>query len=312
MTGHGFSLLVVAIALAAGCSSCFTGIESTPRITREDVGKSGVSVTEEQTFADLIKGTASRDWKAGKQWLVTDNKIALIFAGSPADVDSLSGQTITLDGISPISTITGVDNIELRFKDPKGQLLSYRTDVPADDWGSRATVPIPFAVELTPVAIADSLLKGKTLYITTPLWYDKNGQMIRGLRHIPVTVNRVVPGTANYPLCVAFTPGEGDPTERFILMTYGKSTSATRNFDRLFSFDNPRLRYPQITDKTWALIVRSQVAEGMTRDEARLALGTPASIDRGYTRGSLQMERWSYDNGVYLIFEEGFLIRFRK
>ena len=311
MIRHSVSLLITVTALAAGCSSCFTGIESTPRITREDVRRSGVTVSREQTFAEQITGETPRDWKPGKQWKVTDNKIALIFAGSPTEVYDLAGKFIELESITPVNTVTGVSNVELKFKDANGRPLVYMTDVAADDWNTRENVAIPFTVEMSVVAEADSLLRGKTLYITTPMWYDRDGRMINGLRHIPVTVNRVLPGNENYPLCVAFTPSVGNGVECYIFMTYGKSASSTRNFERLFAFDNPRLRYPQITDETWGLIVRSRVAEGMNRDEAKLALGTPASIDKGYTQGSLQMERWSYGDGVYLIFEEGVLIRYR-
>lgn len=311
MIRHSVSLLITVTALTAGCSSCFTGIESTPRITREDVRRSGVRVTQEQEFAENLDGEAPCDWKPGKMWQVTDNKISLIFAGSPTEASDLAGQRIVLEKITPVNTVTGVNNIELTFKGSTGKSFVYMTDVAVDDWATRQNVNIPFTVEMSVVNKADSLLRGKTLYITTPLWYDREGRMINGLRHIPVTVNRVIPGNENYPLCVAFTPSVGNGVECYIYMTYGKSASSTRNFERLFAFDNPRLRYPQITDETWGLIVRSRVAEGMNRDEAKLALGTPASIDKGYTQGSLQMERWSYGDGVYLIFEEGVLIRYR-
>ena len=49
----------------------------------------------------------------------------------------------------------------------------------------------------------------------------------------------------------------------------------------------------------------------MTRDECRLALGTPDSIDRATTVGNTHFERWSYENGVYLLFEDGYLSKFR-
>lgn len=49
----------------------------------------------------------------------------------------------------------------------------------------------------------------------------------------------------------------------------------------------------------------------MTRDEARLALGAPANIDRrpGY---SFMREIWTYENGIFLIFEDGLLKSFRQ
>lgn len=306
------SLLIVAAVMAAGCSSCFTGIESTPRITREDVRRSGVKVSAEQLFADSISGQSPHEWLPGKQWQVSDDKIAIIFSGTPESASNLSGQNITLVDRTTASTVTGEEVVELRLNTPNGNTLIYRTDIPANEWDKRQSLSIPFTVELDPVAKADSMLRGRTLYITTPLWYDNNGNLINGLRHIPVRINRVIPGSANYPLCVAFTPLEGDSAERFILMTYGNSPSATRNFDRLFAFEDPRLRYKQISDEMWQNITRSQLSVGMSRDEARLAAGTPASISRYVSRGSMQMERWSYEDGVYLIFEEGVLVQYRR
>lgn len=298
--------------LAAVCCSCFTGIESTPKVTDDQVRRSGVRVTPEQTFAASLTAEAPSAWKPDKRWKVTDNKIALIFAGSPVGADSLAGSIISLKATRPARTVLGGDVMEIVFQGPDGQPLTYRTDVAADDWGKRTSLGVPFTVELSAVATADSLMRGKTYYITTPLWYDAHGKSVQGLRHIPVKVDSVIPGTANYPLCVAFTPQQGNATPRYILMTYGTGTAASRNFDRLFSFENPRKSYPRITDDTWALITRSQIREGMTRDEARLALGAPASVDRGFTEGGSPLERWSYDNGIYLLFEEGILIRFRK
>lgn len=297
------------LAVAAAVSSCFTGIESTPRITGEDVRAQGVRYTSEQAFAEHIASLPPRAWEPGKQWKAADSRIAMIFTAASTGTDSLGGKTLTLESIDSVSTVLGTREIELVLRGPAGERLFYRPAVNTADWADRPSLAIPFAIELSAVETADSMMRDNTYYITTPVWYDAEGRAISGLRHIPVRVTRVLPGTERYPLCVAFMPPGGD-IERYILMTYGPSSSATRNFDRLFSFDNPRKAYPRISDATWELIVRSQVAEGMTRDECRLALGTPASIDRGATRG-YEIERWSYDNGVYLLFEDGHLTRFR-
>jgi len=293
-------------------SGCFTGIEGTPRITRDDVHHSGISATAEQTFAASIMPDAPRSWTPGKQWRVADDKISLIFTSASAKNDSLAGKNITFASERRVPSVTGIDGIELAFTDPQGQKLYYRPDISADEWENCASLPIPFAIELSPVRQADSLMRGNTYYITTPLWYTVNGSTVNGLRHIAVRVDSVIPGTDRYPLCIAFTPeGNNNSGQRYILMTYGESSAATRNFDRLFSFSDPRRSYPRITDENWQKIIRSQIAIGMTRDECRLALGAPNNIDRGSTPGA-QLERWSYDNGVYLIFEDGILEQYRK
>lgn len=307
------TLISTLTAIILGCSSCFTGIESTPKITRADAIRAGVGTTDEQRFAQTIAAEAPAKWTAGKQWKVSDDKIGIIFAGAPVSAQNLAGKFITLRDVRPVTNITGEEDMELTFVGPDWQSLTYRTGISATDWKNRKSVEIPFAVEMGPVNYADSLMRGETFYITTPSWFYGDGQQLRGLRHIPVHIERVEAGTSLYPLKVVFTPREGDDHhEYYLLLTYGNAPSATRNFEKYFSFANPRKRYPQITDETWARIVRSQVQYGMTRDEVRLAFGAPNRVEKGTSQGSMQMERWSYDDGVYLIFEDGYLNSFRR
>ncbi|MDE6288122.1 MAG: DUF2845 domain-containing protein [Muribaculaceae bacterium] len=288
--------------------SCFTGVESTPRITAADVRHAGVESSSEQLFAACITPEPPSGWRKGKQWLVDDNKMGIIF--NPPVTDSLAGKTLTLVELTPSPTVIGVDAVELRFADTDGHVYSYLPGVPWNDLQSRRSLDIPFAVELAPVYKADSLMRDNVYYIKSPLWCDINGRSTDGLRHVPVTVTRVLPGTSRLPLKVEFRVGH-EQELHYILLTYGDGPSATRNFDKYFSFKNPRLQYPRITDENWEHIIHSRVALGMTRDECRLALGTPATLRRGATDAA-QVEHWTYDDGVYLIFEDGILTRFRK
>lgn len=302
-------ILTMALACSA-CGSYFADIQSTPRITSGDVKRSGVRITDEQQFASGIVPEAPRSWQPGKQWRVSDNRISLVF-GLP-EPQPLAGTTITLKSLKPVSSVTGTDVMELVFNDPAGRLYTYTTDVAVADWAQRVSLPVPFAVELDPVAHADSLMRGNTYYITNSLWYDRAGKAIEGRRHIAVRVDSVAAGTDNLPLRVYFTPSDKSAPASSVYMTFGEGPAAVRNFDRMFSFTDPRRRYPNISDENWNRITRSQIAQGMTRDEARLALGTPVQVERGATRGGLQMENWSYGNGVYLLFEDGILTKFRK
>ncbi len=303
-----FARFFTALLSVATLNSCFTGVESTPRITADDVRHAGVESSSEQLFAACIAPERPAAWKRGKQWLVDDNKMGIIF--NPPVTDSLKGQVLTLEELSAAPTVIGVDAVELRFSAPDGRVYSYLPGVPWNDLQSRRSLDIPFAVELSPVAKADSLMRGNTYYIKSPLWCDVDGRSTGGLRHIPVTVTAVLPGTSRLPLKVEFSV-EDDPEPHYVLLTYGDGPSATRNFDKYFSFKNPRLQYPRITDENWQRIIHSQVAIGMTRDECRLALGTPGALRRGATDAA-QVEHWTYDDGVYLIFEDGILTRFRR
>jgi len=311
MNRSSLTIIITATAATLFCGGCFTGIESTPRITADDVRAQGAFASPEQMLTASVIPEAPAAWTGGKRWRVTDSRISMIFTPVSDNTDLRPGDEISLEECHRIPTFSGKDGMELVFTGPDAQKLYYRPELPADDWADKPSLAIPFTVELSAVAIADSLMRGNTYYITTPMWYDAEGHVTEGLRHIPVTVDSVLPGTERYPLLVAFTPPAGlGQSERYIYMTYGTASWATRNFERLFSFNDPRKSYPKITDKTWQNIIHSRVEEGMNRDECRLALGAPASIDRGATRG-FQIERWSYDNGVYLLFEDGILIRFR-
>jgi len=298
------------LALAAALQGCFTGIESTPRISGDDVRRADVHVTAEQALMQAVKAEPPAVWRRGKQWLVGDDRISLVFAAPlPAGADSLSGHTIALDSLGHYTGIAGDTLVEATFTADTGARLVYRTGVDAAQLDSLDALELPFTIELSAVNTADSLLRGRTVYITTPQRLDSLGHRIDGLRHVPVRVLRVVPGTVRYPLRAVFTDVDG--ATRSVMLTYGDSPAATRNFDRLFSFDDPRRSYPHITPETWERIIRSQVATGMTRDECRLALGAPQRIDRNGGRAG-QYERWSYDQGIYLIFEDGFLIKYRQ
>ncbi|MDE6397581.1 MAG: hypothetical protein K2K84_09950, partial [Muribaculaceae bacterium] len=94
------------------------------------------------------------------------------------------------------------------------------------------------------------------------------------------------------------------------LITLGHETTSLRNFDTQFSSENPRKKYPRITDEVWDLIQHSRVRNGMTPDECRLALGAPDSYRRVPTTAGM-VEYWSYYNGSFLTFEDGVLVRFR-
>ncbi|MDE6301157.1 MAG: hypothetical protein K2M19_05535 [Muribaculaceae bacterium] len=303
--------VALALAVAATCSACFTGIESTPRITAGEVRKAGALPSVEEEFATAIVAEAPAAWSAGKRWRVDDGRASMIFdASSGAPTDSLQGSDIVLQAVRRVPGIMGRDVLELEFSTPgrHGSLI-YRPDGYADDILNRSDLAIPFCIELSAVEIADSLMRGREIFVTSPLWVDSAGRAEDGLHHIAVTVDSVTAGTWQYPLTVNFHSVEHDRRGR-VRMTYGASAGATRNFDRLFTFSDPRKAYPRILPESWDKIIHSKITEGMSRDECRLALGAPSRIDRGSSLSSV-LERWTYAEGIYLIFEDGLLVRFR-
>ena len=304
--------MIGAAVVAVLLSSCFTGIESTPRISSGDVRKRDAAVqSPEQLFLSDILSEAPSTWHQGKRFFVTDDKISIIFQPQTVGTDSLNGSDLIFDRFEQVPSVTGAGATVIVFHvDERNEELRYHINTPYNEIMTRERLEIPFSVERSIVEKADSAMRGQNYYISTPKWFTvPDNKAINGKRHVPVTITRVDPGTYIYPLRVFFT--FSDKSDEFwIPMTIGDDRAATRNFHTVFNFDNPRKRYPQITDETWELIINSRVATGMTRDECRLALGAPNSY-RTIPVYNAVVEQWSYDDGLYLIFEDGILTRYR-
>lgn len=305
------SVLAVIIPSLA-LSGCFTGVESTPKIKASEAEKveKEIGGKAESEFLSGVAPLPPSEWDGQTRFYVSDDKISLIFTSTSTRTDSLAGHTLSFRGFAPTASVTGEDATEVTFISDRGDLLHYVISATPDEILRRNRLDIPFTVEMTPVAKADSLMRGHTYYVTTAIWYDDTGRAVNRLRHVPVTVVSVTAGNHNHPLLVNFHE-QGSETVYSVFMTIGNDRMATRNFETLFAFDNPRSKYPQIADDMWEKIIHSQLADGMTRDEARLALGAPNEITRVPTNAAM-IERWSYDDGIYLIFEDGILTRFRK
>lgn len=310
--------LAAGMALAVLAASCFTGIEGTGRITDADVRRRHADdISPEQTFLRAISPERPSAWRPGKRFRVADKRFSLLLNSASADASGLPGHDIVFAGFSSYPSLTGNELLEMRFTaaDNPADTFFYRSPTLISALDSTARIELPFTVDLDLVARVDSALAGRTLYVVSPMWLDPADGMkaCEGFRHVEVRVDTVVPGTDVYPMAVVFSVNDkriNVGAQRAVYMTEGPGRSATRNFETLFSFTNPRKRYPQITDDVWELIIRSRVRKDMTRDECRLALGAPTQIERYPTRSGMS-ERWRYTDGVFLVFDDGYLVNFR-
>lgn len=310
---HASSLPTVAVAagLLALATSCFTGIESTPRITDKDVTRRNVTVTDEDRYLADVVPQPLADWQPGKQFFVTDAKISL--ALEPGGVAPQAGTVMRYLNSRAVASLTGGDDTELVFADPAGGEAVYRINASPAELAERRVVAVPFTIEMSMVDSVGSRLVGRELYVRTSLWYDLAGNALTGLKYVPVKIIAVEPGNLVYPVRVVFTVDKYSdcPQSAAVYMSVGDAIHSARNFPSLFSFDDPRQRYPLISDENWQRIIHGRVAVDMTREECRLALGSPSHIDR-YQGTSAYGERWVYENGVYLIFFDGILSSYRQ
>ena len=308
--------VVLGMTICAGTTACFTGVESTPRIDASTVKEQRASEpVAEASYLDDIRPQAPAKWKTGKRFRVADDRISLIFS-SPSDASiNLVGHDIEYLGREVGTSLTGADATILKFTDGRGRKFYYRPDnYDAARLDSVESLDVPFTIDLDVVEAVDKKMRGRRYYVRTPLWYsaDSTFTPISGLRHVEVEIDSIVPGTANFPAAVCFHVADSkNDNEYVLLMGLGKGRGVTRTFDSPFAFENPRKQYPEIKDDVWAMIVCSRVRAGMTRDECRLDLGQPTDILRIPTNGGMQ-ERWTYSDGIYLVFDDGFLTRYRR
>lgn len=306
------AIRTIAAGIAAvTLSGCFTGIESTPRITAGDVRRQAAATpTPEMQFLASVGPQAPAAWTAGKQFRVADSRVARLFAYTDGRADNLEGSTLSFAAFEDAPSLTGEGATYVVLTTESSDTLRYRIDAPRQSVMARERLEIPFTVEMLPVQQADSLMRSHIYYISTPLWRRTDGRTRPGKRHVPVKILSVQPGTDGvYPAAVIFTP-EHAPADTAMVMMSLSGDKAPRSFASIFSFTNPRDRYPRITDDVWELIVNSRVEAGMSRDECRLALGSPTRTEQIPTRAGM-VERWSYGDGIYLIFEDGMLSTFR-
>ncbi|MDE6321331.1 MAG: hypothetical protein K2L93_03445 [Muribaculaceae bacterium] len=302
-------LASIVLFLAFILTGCFTGVESTPKITDKDMRRQRVTTTDEERFLSHIAADPMGAWRSGKQWYVSGPKVRLMMStNAPADYEIAVGDTLTLEGAAQAPGITGNAVTVLNFTDSHGYRYDYRIDQPADSLSSRR-LSIPYTIDLDVVARVDSLMRGNTYYIVSRLWLDQEGQPYTGKKFVPVRVTSVTAGNDIYPLRVNFIDPDGNIRGAF--MSVGSDRSSMRNFDSIFSFTDPALRYKGITPQHWTMIINGEITEDMTREECRLSLGSPKSIDTLPGYGGVT-EQWIYDDGRYLIFQDGLLRQYRK
>ena len=298
--------VAIVLAMATAVSGCFTGVESTPKITYKDVKSNNAQTVspEDQLAARFVAAPFAR-WEPGKRFYVTSPRISLALTAAPGSDASMpqAGDTIRYTGFTESVGLTGSQLVELEF----GPSLGYRTNSTAADLRRRGLLEVPFTVDLDLVDSVASLLVGRTLWVRTPLWFTPGGEAYSGRKFVPVKVTEVLPANEVYPVKVLFTDERGE-THALFMSAGNPERSAPRDFGALFSLSDIRSAYPAISDEMWQNIVNTRPAVGMTKPEAILAIGSPASIDRGHTHSSAY-ERWNYTDGRYLVFEDGLLLK---
>lgn len=298
-----FMMLFLCPFLAA---SCFTGIENTGHISSKDVNKEKANKQiPEKVFFDSISPKSFSHWYKGKEFYVADNNIKMVLTPS---VDSLKGKVLKYEGLTTIRQIDNTDEAVILLSDGIS-VFNYKSGKDSLSLVESTTENIvPFLIDIDYVMAVDSALRGRTLSIKTSSWKNRDGSADIGVKYVKVQIDSVMTGDAIYPLYVKFHY-KNRPSGIFVSSPF--SSVGNMAFDKLFSFQDIRSLYKSISDEVWALIVAGKLQKGMTKEECLLSLGNPRTIDRTPTYGGL-VERWVYDNGVFLTFADGLLDNYRQ
>ena len=272
------------------------------------------TLSSEQSFMIAnFKENGLMLWEEGKEFICVTEELPILLepqTGIRSDYANLKGNTFRFKRLEETQTLTGKET-HILYEDNRGLLFIYKISKSIDEILSVDFTPLlPELVSLDYIAKADSLLKNKELYIKTANWYTINGSEKRGRKLIPVTIQEVVEGNKIFPFAIIFKTGRGEEAMVYTTMSASQYMSQYSTFDKLFSFTNPREKYPQIKDEIWDIITLSQVIEGMTKDECQISLGLPDEISQIPEYSGLR-ERWIYKTGTYLEFKDGLLVKFR-
>ncbi|MBQ6078856.1 MAG: hypothetical protein IJK93_01135 [Muribaculaceae bacterium] len=308
----GFAIAAVLLSLLA--VACGTGIEVTDHVTDKDVQRVLEQGEIKQQSISLTPYDDSLSvWRVGKRFWVADNRVReLMVHQSDYDLDTinLAGHVLTFqDAISALSYTGDENKVDIWFVDEAdSRSYVYRFGMPKEAVGRGVSLPLLIDMDL--VEHYAQQIQGKDYFIRTPIWYDRaNEQMMNGRHFVKVHIDSVLPGNVVFPMRLLFTSDTGE--RAMVWMTENTSSMLGRDFDSMFSLNDPHLSYPTITDATWNLITRSQVVEGMTKEECRLSLGNPKSINERPDQSGMK-EYWYYDGGSYLYFVDGLLNQFRR
>ncbi|MDD2307711.1 MAG: hypothetical protein PHP53_23615 [Prolixibacteraceae bacterium] len=172
---------------------------------------------------------------------------------------------------------------------------------------------------------AKEVLLNMKIYITNNDWYDENATKSNYLRpekskkFCPVTIVKIGIGVLSdiTPVRIVFRTELGNEFYRDIkfsntnnlycgkIESYKEERANKDMFYNVFTFDDPYLSHPNISNEIWSKIQEGVVAIGMTEEECTLSWGKPKEINRS----SYGSDQWVY-SGQYLYFDDGKLTAF--
>ncbi|MDE6523491.1 MAG: hypothetical protein K2L17_11780 [Muribaculaceae bacterium] len=267
----------------------------------------------EQTLAESLRGTPLSSWEEGKRFLAMSDRTIYIFEptelmSSPAGED-ITGRILTFKGVDSYINPDLKEECVIIFSDGSNT-FRYRTKKPTSQALKEIeSNKIPLLSDLDLIDAWKEQILGRTMWTKSNLWYDSNGNRQSGLKYAKVTIADVLPSTGDFPMNVKITGQNGE--EAYIRMNYTSDAHDSRNFASDFFLTDPKGKYQHISDENWKLIQMGKIGPGMTKEECKLSIGNPDEVRSGHNR-SQTLDIWQYNDGTYLMFEDGLLTNFRQ
>lgn len=305
---YGYIIAIVAVMCLTFMTGCFTGVESTSKVKLSRDDKKTVAPTAEELLSANFMPDSLKVWAVGRKFRVTDKqRAALVIRPVGSRPDSI-GEVLTYTGSVERIAPGGGQHVWLQFSDGSGEWEYDTGKTRASALASVTSLDVPMLIDMQYVAKIEKMLRGEKLYVRTSEWYDRDGRRFHGRKFAEVKVDSVAAGNVRFPFRVAVTSSDGQ--SGFLYMSSGRRGTDSRTFQNLFSITDPREKYKNIAPEIWENIQTGKVQAGMTKEECRLALGSPSGVNEGRDYTKL-IDIWSYGDGKYLRFEDGLLVDFR-
>jgi len=280
-------------------------------------------------FSKLFPYINPVDWKVGMKFMTEPNKDASSY--SKIDLSPYNSKNSYTDKIKQSDyqwKIFTYQGLEVRnVKCPRGTCKrtylifdcedkKYEYEYVGDTTELRNAEignTIDKLVYLDEVDSVKEMLVGKILFIKTSQWekYDEEGigrYSFDNPKFVAVEITSIGLGSQDGPSRVVFKQLNSE-TEFYLdirLSGINKESGVFGfDFDKIFQFDDPKLKYPNISSEIWALIQNGKVRIGMTKQECELSWGKPTNINKTTTE-NIVSEQWVYYSS-YLYFKSGIL-----
>jgi len=158
----------------------------------------------------------------------------------------------------------------------------------------------------------EETLVGKTMYVLIPVWFkDKRKSRSINLplaedntcKYCPVEITAVEKDYADQ-FTVYFKRQNSDEIFCFPYLMFGeKELHSSMNFLRKMTFEDPKNKYPKISNKKWEIIQEQRIEKGLTTEEVKIAFGKPDEI---HTKNG--NDTWVYYNSN----EKDYVVTFKK